>query len=115
MADKKERSISAELELLGNVNAAIDTAAESYLEDRKRGFASDKEAWAELMATCGRAEDEGKKTAKLLKELWDAAKDRNDDAFRALVMEMQRASRLTAQSWATVGAMAKIAVEHTED
>ena len=55
MADKKERSISAELELLGNVNAAIDTAAESYLEDRKRGFASDKEAWAELVATCGRA------------------------------------------------------------
>lgn len=113
MANEK-RSISAELELLGNTNTAIDTAAQSYLEDRGRGFASDKEAWAELMATTGRAETEGKKTGKLLSELWDAAKDRNEDAFGALMQEMQRAARLTAQSWATVAAMAKIAVEHTE-
>ena len=50
---------------------------------------------------------------KVHKEMWDAIKDQNDDAYRALANELTRASSALAAEWITV--LGKIAVEMTDE
>lgn len=45
--------------------------------------------------------------------MWDAIKDQNDDAYRALANELTRASSALAAEWITVSVLGKIAVEMT--
>ena len=85
------------------------------MEERGRGFASDREAWAELKCRIETAATAAKGIDKLHKEMWDAVKDRNGDAFCALVSELQRAATLVAIEYAAASAVAKIAVEFTEE
>ena len=46
---------------------------------------------------------------------WDAIKDQNDDAYRALANEPTRASSALAAEWITVSVLGKIAVEMTDE
>lgn len=110
-----EANLSANTRLTGQIHAAIDAAQGGLLEERGRGFASDREAWAELKWKIETAVTEAKSIEKLHKEMWDAVKDKNGDAFCALVSELQRATTLVAIEWAAASAMAKIAVEFTEE
>ena len=80
--------------LLGALTVAIFFAAAGYLE---------------------RAEKMRKDIEKVHKEMWDAIKDQNDDAYRALANELTRASSALAAEWITVSVLGKIAVEMTDE
>lgn len=110
-----ETKLRAKTVMTGQIHAAIDAAQGGILEERGRGFASDREAWAELKDRIEVAVSTAKSIEKLHKEMWDAIKDQNGDAFCALVSEMQRATELVAIDWAGTSVMAKIAVEYTEE
>ena len=93
---------SSRVRLMANLQAAVAEAVSGTMEERGRGFASDREAWAELKE-CIEIE-------KVHKEMWSAVKDRNEDAFAALSQEFERSSRILAEEWAQTSALAKIAV-----
>lgn len=80
------------------------------MEERGRGFASDREAWAELKECIERTKQMHTDIEKVHKEMWSAVKDRNEDAFAALSQEFERSSRILAEEWAQTSALAKIAV-----
>lgn len=106
---------SARVKLMGNMQAAMAELVDGIIKERGRGFASDQEAWAELKKRMENIASNTKDTEKVLKEMWDSVKDGNGDAFSALVHEMERAAMLNAMDWAEIAAMAKIAVELTEE
>lgn len=86
-------NLSANAQLLGNLEYTTAELLEGMTEERGRGFASDNESWA----------------------AWDAIKDQNDDAYRALANELTRASSALAAEWITVSVLGKIAVEMTDE
>ena len=108
-------NVSARVKLMGNMQAAMAELVDGVVKERGRGFASDQEAWAELKKRMENIASNTKDTEKVLKEMWGAVKDGNGDAFSALVQEMERAAVLNAMDWAEIAAMAKIAVELTEE
>lgn len=52
---------------------------------------------------------------KVHKEMWDAVKDHNGDAFCALAQEFERSAARLAEEWTNTSVLAKIAVEMTEE
>lgn len=101
---------SSRVRLMGNMQAAITEAMSGTLEERGRGFASDREAWAELKECIERTKQSQKDIEKVHTEMWSAVKDRNGDAFTALAQEFERASARLAEDWAQTSALAKLAV-----
>ena len=104
-------NLSANAQLLGNLEHTTAELLEGMTEERGRGFASDNESWAALKGYLERAEKMRKDIEKVHKEMWDAIKDQNDDAYRALA----RASSALAAEWITVSVLGKIAVEMTDE
>ena len=102
--------VSSRVRLMGNLQAAITEAVTGTLEERRRGFASDREAWAELKECVERQKTMHSDVEKLHKEMWSAVKDRNGDAFTALAQEFERSAARLAEAWAQASALAKIAV-----
>lgn len=90
--------------------APVAEAVSGTMEERGRGFASDREAWAELKECIERTKQMHTDIEKVHKEMWSAVKDRNEDAFAALSQEFERSSRILAEEWAQTSALAKIAV-----
>ena len=103
-------NLSANAQLLGNLEHTTAELLEGMTEERGRGFASDNESWAALKGYLERAEKMRKDI-----EMWDAIKDQNDDAYRALANELTRASSALAAEWITVSVLGKIAVEMTDE
>lgn len=106
-------NVSSRVKLMGNLQAAVAEAVSGTMEERGRGFASDREAWAELKECIERTKQMHKMHTdieKVHKEMWSAVKDRNEDAFAALSQEFERSSRILAEEWAQTSALAKIAV-----
>ena len=95
---------------MGNLQAAITEAVAGTMEERGRGFASDREAWAELKESIERLKQMHTDIEKVHKDMWSAVKDRNGDAFAALSQEFERSSARLAEEWAQTSALAKIAV-----
>ena len=85
------------------------------MQERGRGFASDNESWAEIKGHLERAKKMAGDVEKVHKEMWDAIKDQNDDAYRALANELTRAGAAMAAEWAIVSVLSKIAVEMTQE
>lgn len=108
-------NLSANAQLLGNLEHTTAELLEGMTEERGRGFASDNESWAALKGHLERAEKMRKDIEKVHKEMWDAIKDQNDDAYRALANELTRASSALAAEWITVYVLGKIAVEMTDE
>lgn len=107
-------NLSANAQLLGNLEHTTAELLEGMTEERGRGFASDNESWAALKGYLERREDaQGYREGH--KEMWDAIKDQNDDAYRALANELTRASSTLAAEWITVSVLGKIAVEMTDE
>lgn len=76
---------SSRVRLMANLQAAVAEAVSGTMEERGRGFASDREAWAELKECIERTKQMHTDIEKVHKEMWSAVKDRNEDAFlRAL-------------------------------
>lgn len=102
--------VSSRVRLMGDMGAAITEAMTGTLRERGRGFASDREAWAELKECIERTKQMHSSLEKVHKEMWDAVKDRNGDAFTALAQELERSAARLAEEWAQTSALAKIAV-----
>ena len=84
---------SSRVRLMANLRAAVAEAVSGTMEERGRGFASDREAWAELKECIERTKQMHTDIEKVHKEMWSAVKDRNEDAFAALSQEFERSSR----------------------
>lgn len=108
-------NLSANAQLLGNLEHTTAELLEGMTEERGRGFASDNESWAALKGCLERAEKMRKDIEKVHKEMWDAIKDQKDDAYRALANELTRASSALAAEWIAVSVLGKIAVEMTDE
>ena len=87
-------NVSSRVKLMGNLQAAVAEAVSGTMEERGRGFASDREAWAELKECIERTKQMHTDIEKVHKEMWSAVKDRNEDAFAALSQEFERSSRI---------------------
>lgn len=108
-------NLSARIRMEGNLQAAIAEMMQGTMDERGRGFASDREAWAELKERIENAASAAKDIEKLHKEMWEAVKDNNGDAFCALAQEFERSAARLAAEWTTTAVMGKIAVELTEE
>ena len=93
---------SSRVRLMANLQAAVAEAVSGTMEERGRGFASDREAWAELKECIERTKQMHTDIEKVHKEMWSA--------FAALSQEFERSSRILAEEWAQTSALAKIAV-----
>lgn len=70
---------SSRVRLMANLQAAVAEAVSGTMEERGRGFASDREAWAELKECIERTKQMHTDIEKVHKEMWSAVKDRNED------------------------------------
>ena len=102
--------VSSRVRLMGDMSAAITEAMTGTLAERRRGFASGREAWAELKECIERTKQMHSSLEKVHKEMWDAVKERNGDAFTAIAQELERSAARLAEEWAQTSALAKIAV-----
>lgn len=102
--------ISERVRLMGDLQAAVTEALTGTLRERGRGFASDREAWAELKECVERTKKMHSDIEKVHKEMWSAVTDHNGDAFAALSQESERSATRLAEEWAQTSALAKIAV-----
>ena len=83
--------LSSGAQLLGNLEHTAAELLETTMQERGRGFASDNESWAEIKAHLERAKKATGDLEKVHKEMWDAIKDQNEDAYGALANELTRA------------------------
>lgn len=102
--------ISERVRLMGDLQAAVTEALTGTLRERGRGFASDREAWAELKECVERTKKMHSDIEKVHKEMWSAVTDHNGDDFAALSQEFERSATRLAEEWAQTSALAKIAV-----
>lgn len=107
--------LSAQQKLLADMQAACTELMDGIRYERGRGFASDREAWALLKEQLEGAAAQTRNAEKLHKEMWEAVKGHNEDAFSALLGEMTRSALLMAMDWANISAAAGIAAMLTED
>lgn len=106
--------LSAQQKLLADMQAACTELMDGIWKERGRGFASDREAWALLKEQLEGAAARAKNVSEIHKEMWDAVKEHNGDAFGALLAEMQRSALLMAMDWANISAAESLAELHTE-
>lgn len=62
-------NVSSRVRLMGNLQAAITEAVTGTMDERGRGFASDREAWAELKERVERNAQMSKDIEKVHKEM----------------------------------------------
>lgn len=108
-------NLSAQQKLMGNMQATSAELLSGIMEERGRGFASDREAWAQLKENIENVESRMKAIKDVHKDMWRAVKDHNGDAFCALAGELQRSAILLAMEWTNASVLANIAVLHGED
>ena len=84
--------ISERVRLMGDLQAAVTEDLTGTLRERGRGFASDREAWAELKECVERTKKMHSDIEKVHKEMWSAVTDHNGDAFAALSQEFERSA-----------------------
>ena len=61
---------SSRVRLMANLQAAVAEAVSGTMEERGRGFASDREAWAELKECIERTKQMHTDIEKVHKEMW---------------------------------------------
>ena len=94
--------------LVSNIQATVGDCFANMLEERGRGFASFQESWAEIKRLLELTDDTKKYIDKLHKEMWTATKEKNADAYAALVNELQRQATVAAAKWAMIAAAASM-------
>lgn len=100
--------------LMSNIQAVTAEMISDTMAERGHGYASDREAWAELKEQLERTKSMHSGAEKLHKEMWDAIKAKNRDAFAAFMQELERSSRIMAEEWVLTSALAKIAITSEE-
>ena len=102
------------LAIAGGIEATRADALLGILKERGRGFAADSETWAELRLMLETIQSQAKAIGTVHSEMWASVKDRNDDAFSALLQEFERSAARLSGDWARISVMAKIALEDPE-
>ena len=100
--------MSAYVNLLGVIDAGKNQYHAEYLNERGRGYASSAEIWAETRMQMELLQKGIKDIGDCHKDMWQAAKDGNEDAFTALLGQLSRSSVQMATEWARLAAMAEI-------
>ena len=105
---------------MGNEKAYADlqAAAEqvaALTEQRGRGFASDKESWADLRKRVEECDDLLKNIKNVQKDMWKAIRENDPDAYGALAAELVRESMTMTTNWLGIAAASKGALEMTEE
>lgn len=68
-------NLSAQQKLMGNMQATSVELLSGIMEERGRGFASDREAWAQLKENIENVESRMKAIKDVHKDMWSAVKD----------------------------------------
>lgn len=95
--------LSSGAQLLGNLEHTSAELLETTMQERGRGFASDNESWAEIKAHLERAKKATGDLEKVHKEMWDAIKDQNEDAYGGAGKraDARRALRWRRNGWSS--------------
>lgn len=96
-------NLSAQQKLMGNMQATSAELLSGIMEERGRGFASDREAWAQLKENIENVESRMKAIKDVHKDMWSAVKDH------------KRSAILLAMEWTNASVLANIAVLHGVD
>ena len=88
----------------------LDKLVESYKErstnEMQRSLASGHEAWAKLKELTESAKKAEKDIEQLMKECWDAVKDRNDEEVMLEMKTIANSARVIAGIWGLTAAIA---------
>ena len=103
--------MSPKMALTQQINDAVTIFRRDEVEDRGRGYASDAEAWAEIKISFEKAKKLAADLDKVQKEIWEAVRDDEEDAFGPLVQAFARSALFAAAEWAEAAGKAMIAVE----
>ena len=107
-------NVSSYTAIISGIGSAQAEALGPILKERRRGFASDAETWAELKAVLERIKSKTSQAESQQKDMWSAVKERNKDAFAILLEAFEDNARDIAGEWVRAAAMAKIAAESIE-
>ena len=73
--------------LYADLQSVMAQRVETLVNQRGRGFASDKESWADLRKRVEECDDLLKNIKTVQKDMWKAIRDSDPDAYGALVAE----------------------------
>lgn len=76
------------VDVYSSVSACAADAMIATVNDRGRGFASDREAWAEAKILLERVKEKLKDAEDCHKEMWKSIKSGEDDACTALCQQL---------------------------
>ena len=100
--------MNSNIVLAANIQSAIAEALDVTKSKRGRGYASTREAWAELKILLERSGEEMKNVTKIHKEMWDAVSSEDDAAAAVYAAELERAATNAAALLSKVAVSAKI-------
>ena len=96
--------ISPKTRLAGNIQSAMAEMLKDIMDSRGHGYASDREAWAELKEYLENLKQMHSDIEKVHKEMWSAVKDHNADAFAP----WRRSSVEARRCWLQTGQLAPL-------
>lgn len=98
-----------------DLQAAVAEQVAALTEQRGRGFASDKESWADLRKRVEECDDLLKNIKNVQKDMWKAIRENDPDTYGALAAELVRESVTMTTNWLGIAAASKVALEMTEE
>ena len=98
-----------------DLQAAVAEQVAALTEQRGRGFASDKESWADLRKRVEECDDLLKNIKNVQKDVWKAIRENDPDTYGALAAELVRESMTMTTNWLGIAAASKVALEMTEE
>ena len=98
-----------------DLQTAVAEQVAALTEQRGRGFASDKESWADLRKRVEECDDLLKNIKNVQKDMWKAIRQNDPDAYGALAAELVRESMTMTTNWLGITAASKLALEMTEE
>ena len=98
-----------------DLQAAVAEQVVALTEQRGRGFASDKESWADLRKRVEECDDLLKNIKNVQKDMWKAIRENDPDTYGALAAELVRESMTMTTNWLGIAAASKVALEMTEE
>ncbi len=98
-----------------DLQSAVAEQVAALTEQRGRGFASDKESWADLRKRVEECDDLLKNIKNVQKDMWKAIRENDPDTYGALAAELVRESMTMTTNWLGIAAASKVALEMTEE
>lgn len=97
----------------GGLQEVTKTVAQAVVQRTRRGFCSEGEQWAAILENLEQAEVSAKRAKTLHKELWDAIKAGEQDAYMVTMQEFERQAEMLAAQWAYINMLTIQEIEVT--